>query len=125
MKRIASESLNRYDYPFTVPATGETRSDALADPTRQPAGMTIEQLRSLPLPPLPPGIDFTSLYEGDGGVALAKFAREGFSFQDLDEDFVFWIVSLCVKRAYADASLWFLLRMKYNRIVFESAELDP
>lgn len=51
MKRVASEFLNRHDYPTTVSTAEETRGGAIDDATRQPAGMTIEQLRNLPLPP--------------------------------------------------------------------------
>lgn len=56
MKRVASESLNRYDYPFTDPIAGETPSDVIDVTLRQPARRTIEELRDLPLPPFTFGI---------------------------------------------------------------------
>lgn len=125
MKRVASEPLNRYDYPFTVPPTEETRSDALAEPTQQPAGLTIEQLRSLPLPPFPAGFDFMSRSKGDENDELAKIAREGFNLGAYGPDYHFWLLSFCTKHACADALVWFALHMENRIIESKCSDLDP
>lgn len=127
MKRIASGPLNRYDYPVTVPNTEETRSDAPVDPTQQPASLTIEQLRSLPLPPFPPGFQFVSHAPEDESflMLLAKFSREGFDCEDYDYDIYFWILSFCMAHGYTDALFWFLLRMSCGTLRVECSGFKP
>lgn len=126
MKRVASESLNRYDDPVTVPTSQETRSDAIDNPTRQPAGLTIEQLRSLPLPPFPAGFDFMSRSKGDENDELARIAREGLDHEkDYSHVHYYWFLSFCVKHACADALVWFLLHIKDRIVDPECSDLSP
>lgn len=72
MKRVASVSVIRHDYPGTAPTAEQTRSHAINEEPRQPACLTIEELRNLPLPPFPQGLDVTTC------KVVAKIARDGF-----------------------------------------------
>ena len=119
MKRVASEPLNRNGYPFTVPTNGQARSDSLDDAAQQSAGLTVEELRNLPLPPFPPGVDGFSCNE------VVRTAQEGFDMAFCPPS-LFKLLIFCTEHACADALVWFLLRME--RIAFEPDgewEIEP
>jgi hypothetical protein len=119
MKRVASEPLNRNGYPVTVPTDGQARSDSLDDAAQQSAGLTVEELRNLPLPPFPPGVDGFSCDE------VVRIARERFDMNFCPPS-LFKLLIFCTEHACADALVWFLLRME--RIAFEpdgESEIEP
>lgn len=107
MKRATSEFLLRHLHPGTAPTVEQTVSGAADDAIPQPAGLTIEALRNLPLPPFPQGLEVTAC------DVVARIARDGFH-QRRDRNparDLFPLLRFCTKHACADALVWFLLRM--------------
>ena len=119
MKRVASDFPSRHDYPATVLTSEETRAGAIDDATRQPAGMTIEQLRSLRLPPfaVAPYLAFENnleIYlsdEVDESSELARVNYDGYKEEDGGCSFELMpLLSFCTKHECHDALVWFLMR---------------
>ena len=98
MKRVATDSLNRNDFPRSVHSPEPMPSDQPG--TGSP---THEQLRQSPVPPFPPDVDFST------SAIAGRWADQGTSEQISKEDTREFAL-FCLQHRYADALRWMVLR---------------
>lgn len=119
MKRIASGPLIRNLYPVTGASNGQPHSDSPNDATQALTNRTIDELRKLPAPPFPPGVDITTCEE------VARIARDGIQPETC---ITRKLQSFCLKHHCSDALVWCLLHdmesEKYERDVYPHMLFD-